>query len=282
MFLRRHAVTGRPELLEAVRHTCARMAAGGMYDHIGGGFHRYSVDDRWLVPHFEKMLYDNAQLPRLYLDAYLATGDDGLRDVVTQTLDYVLREMRDPAGGFYSATDADSEGEEGKFFVWTPAEVATIVGAADAELVCRYWDVTEEGNFEGHSIAHTTIGVDELARLFGRSPDDARSAIERARALLYQARLKRVPPLRDEKVITSWNALMIGSLADAGRALGIDRYVDAAVGAADFLWSAARRDGRLMHVWAAGAAKQLAFLTTTPLSRRRASICSRRRRIDVT
>ena len=260
MFLRRHAVTRRPEPLEAVRLTCAKMAAGGMYDHIGGGFHRYSVDERWLVPHFEKMLYDNAQLPRLYLDAHLATGDPGLRDVVTQTLDYVLREMRDPAGGFYSATDADSEGEEGKFFVWTPAEVTAVVGAGDAELVCRYWDITEEGNFEGHSIAHTTIGVDELARLFGRSPEEARAAIERARALLYQARQKRVPPLRDEKVITSWNALMIGALADAGRALGIERYVDAAVAAANFLWSAVRRDGRLMHVWAAGAAKQPAFL----------------------
>jgi uncharacterized protein YyaL (SSP411 family) len=260
MFLRRWTVTRRPELLEAVRLTCSKMAAGGMYDHIGGGFHRYSVDERWLVPHFEKMLYDNAQLPRLYLDAWLATGDRRFGEVVEQTLDYVLREMRDPRGGFYSATDADSEGEEGKFFVWTPAEVQAIVGSDDAELVCRYWDITEEGNFEGRSIAHTTIGVDELARLFGRSPEAARAAIERARALLYDARLKRVPPLRDEKVITAWNALMIGTLADAGRAFGVERWVDAAVAAADFLWSDVRRDGRLMHVWAAGAAKQLAFL----------------------
>jgi uncharacterized protein YyaL (SSP411 family) len=260
MFLRRHAVTRQPELLEAVRLTCGKMAAGGMYDHIGGGFHRYSVDERWLVPHFEKMLYDNAQLPRLYVDAWLATGERVFQDVVTQTLDYALREMRDPKGGFYSATDADSEGEEGKFFVWTPAEVQAVVGPDDAELVCRYWDITEDGNFEGRSIAHTTIGVEELARLFGRPTEATVAAIERARALLYDARLKRVPPLRDEKVITAWNALMIGTLADAGRTFGVDRWVDAAVAAADFLWSDVRHDGRLMHVWAAGAAKQLAFL----------------------
>jgi hypothetical protein len=260
MFLRRHATTGRDDLLEAVQLTCRRMAAGGMYDHIGGGFHRYSVDERWLVPHFEKMLYDNAQLPPLYLDAYLATGEDDFRRVVVETLDYVLREMRDPAGGFYSATDADSEGEEGKYFVWTPAEVAALVGPEDAELVCRYWDVTDEGNFEGHSIAHTTITPAELGRLFGRSEEDTRRAIERARALLYQARQSRVPPLRDEKVIVAWNALMISALADAGRVLDVARYLDAAVAAADFLWSALRRDGRLLHTWARGQAKQPGFL----------------------
>jgi len=259
MFLRRHAATGRPELLEAVRLTCRRMAAGGMYDHVGGGFHRYSVDERWLVPHFEKMLYDNAQLPRLYLDAYLATGDEGFRRVVIETLDYVLREMRDDEGGLYSATDADSEGEEGKYFVWTPSEVAALVGPADADLVCRYWDITDEGNFEGRSIAHTTLTVPELARQCGRSVDATAEAIDRARGLLYEARHKRIPPLRDEKIITAWNALMISALADAGRVLDV-RYVDAAVAAADFLWGRLRRDGRLLHIWAHGSAKQPAFL----------------------
>ena len=260
LFLRRHAATGRSDLLEAVRLTCDRMAAGGMYDQIGGGFHRYSVDERWLVPHFEKMLYDNAQLPRLYLDAYQVTGADEYRRVAVETLDYVLREMRDPAGGFYSATDADSEGEEGKYFVWTPAEVSAIVGPADTDLVCRYWDISDEGNFEGANIAHRTVSPGELARVFGRSLEQVQQAIDRARGLLYAARQARVPPLRDEKIITAWNGLMISALADAGRALDGSPYVDAAVAAADFLWSALRRDGRLLHVWAGGAAKQPAFL----------------------
>ena len=151
------------------------MADGGIYDQIGGGFHRYSVDARWLVPHFEKMLYDNAELPRLYLELFQATGDPAHRRVVEETLDYLLREMRHADGGFYSATDADSEGEEGKFFVWTPAEVAAVVDPADVDLVCRYWDVTDEGNFEGTSIAHVTLTMDQVAKLFRRSPEDAAS-----------------------------------------------------------------------------------------------------------
>ena len=260
LFLRRHAATGRQDLLEAAQLTGERMARGGMYDQIGGGFHRYSVDERWLVPHFEKMLYDNAQLPRLYLDAYLLTGVDEFRRVVVETLDYVLREMRDPEGGFYSATDADSEGEEGKYFLWTSAEVAAIVGADDAELVCRHWDITEEGNFEGRNIAHRTLAPGELARLFGRSTEEVQQAIDRARRLLYASRQTRVPPLRDEKVITGWNALMISALAEAGRLLDVATYLGAAAAAADFLWSHLRRDGRLLHVWAGGVAKQAAFL----------------------
>jgi len=260
LLLRQYVATGRADLLAAVRLTCARMAAGGMYDHVGGGFHRYSVDEQWLVPHFEKMLYDNAQLPRLYLDAYQVTGDAGFRHVVEDTLDYVCRDMRADGGGFYSATDADSEGEEGKYFVWTPAEVAAVVPPDDAELICRYWDITAEGNFEGHSIAHPTGSIDELAAAFGRRPDEVRDVIARARTALRAARDKRVPPLRDEKILTSWNALMISALADGGRVLGEPRYLDAAVGAADFIWSSLRRESRLLHVWACGIAKQSAFL----------------------
>jgi uncharacterized protein YyaL (SSP411 family) len=252
--------TGNGRMLDAVELTCRRMAQGGMYDQIGGGFHRYSVDQRWLVPHFEKMLYDNVQIPRLYLELFQKTGDAFHRRVAEETLDYLLREMRDPAGGFYSATDADSEGEEGRYFVWTPADVAALVPEGDRELVCRYWDITEQGNFEGKSIAHLTLSVSQLAGLFHRDEADVRVALTRAKEVLYAARLRRVPPLRDEKVLTSWNGLAIGLLAEAGRVLGVPRYIDAAAETAEFLWTQLRRDGRLLHVWTRGQAKQDAFL----------------------
>jgi len=260
LLLRQHRATGRQDLLDAVLLSCAGMARGGMYDQIGGGFHRYSVDAAWLVPHFEKMLYDNAQLPRLYLEAFQVTGDPELRRIVVETLDYVLREMRHPGGGFFSATDADSEGEEGKYFVWSPAEVAALIGPADADLVCRWWDITEEGNFEGRSIAHLTVTVEQLAKLFGRTPADAAATIARARATLYDARQRRVPPLRDEKILTSWNALMIGTLAEAGHVLGERRYVAAAAAGVEFLWTQVRDGEQLLHVWTAGQARQPAFL----------------------
>jgi len=260
LLLRQWRVTRRQELLDAVALTAQRMAEGGIYDQIGGGFHRYSVDARWLVPHFEKMLYDNAELPRLYLELYQATGDVAHRRIVTATLDYLLREMRHDAGGFFSATDADSEGEEGKFFVWTPAEVSAVVDQADVDLVCRYWDITEEGNFEGKNIAHVTVTVEQVARLFGRSPDAAAAAIEEARRRLFAVRSRRVPPGRDDKILTSWNALLIGTLAEAGRVLDEPRYVAAAEAAAEFLWSQVRRDGRLLHGWTKEVAKQDAFL----------------------
>ncbi len=260
LLLRQWRATGSRELLDAVTLTARRMAEGGIYDQIGGGFHRYSVDARWLVPHFEKMLYDNAEIPRLYIELFQVTGEAAYRRVVVDTLDYLLREMRHEGGGFYSATDADSEGEEGKFFVWTPAEVAGVVDAADVDLVCRYWDVTDEGNFEGKNIAHITITVDQVAKLFGRSPEEAAAAIEEARRRLFAARGRRVPPACDDKILTGWNALLIGTLAEAGRVLDEPRYVAAAAATADFLWSQVRRDGRLLHGWAKGTAKQDAFL----------------------
>jgi uncharacterized protein len=260
LLLRQHRRTRNAALLDAVVLTCRRMAQGGMYDQIGGGFHRYSVDARWLVPHFEKMLYDNAQLPRLYLEAYQVTGDTAFRRIAEDTLDYVLRDLRAPEGGFYSATDADSEGEEGKYFAWTPTEVAAIVDPRDVDLVCRYWDITSDGNFEGKNIAHVTVGLEQVARLFQRTPEDAASAVERARQGLLDVRTRRIPPLRDEKVLTSWNALAIGTLAEAGRVLHARRFVEAAERATEFVWTALRRDGRLLHVWAVGKAKQDAFL----------------------
>jgi len=260
LLLRRWKATGEEELLDAVRLTCRRMAEGGMYDQIGGGFHRYSVDARWLVPHFEKMLYDNAQLPRLYVDAWQATGDAAFARIARDVCQYVLREMRHPDGAFFSATDADSEGEEGKFFVWTPAEVASVVDPADVELVCRVWDITEEGNFEGKSIPHVSLSADQAARLFGRTPADVEAALERARCRLYGLRAQRVPPGLDDKILTGWNGLMIGTLATVGFALEEPRFIEAAVQAADFIWTALRRDGRLLHGWAKGQARGQAFL----------------------
>jgi len=260
LFLRRHRVTREAALLDAVTLTADRMAAGGIYDHVGGGFHRYSVDGRWLVPHFEKMLYDNAQIPRLYLEAYQVTGKADWRRVVEETLDYVIAGLGHPDGGFYSATDADSEGEEGRYFVWSREEVARIVDPGDLDLVCRYWDVTDSGNFEGHNILHGTITAEQAGRLFGRSADQVREAIERARTRLLATRATRVPPLRDEKILTSWNALMIGTLAEAGRVLGGVRFVVAAERASDFIWEQMREGDRLLHGWARGRAKQGAFL----------------------
>jgi len=260
LFLRQHRATRNDAFLQAAVLTCERMAKGGVYDQIGGGFHRYSVDAGWLVPHFEKMLYDNAQIPRLYLEAYQVTGAAWLRRIVEETLDYVLREMQDAGGAFYSATDADSEGEEGRYFLWTPAEVARVVEPADAAFVCRYWDISEEGNFEGRSIPHVTLDVDEVARLFGRMPGDAAAALARARARMLAARAERVPPLRDEKILVSWNALMIGTLAEAGRVLRQRRFLDAAVAAAEFIWTHVRVAGQLLHGFAGGRAKQPAYL----------------------
>jgi len=260
LFLRQYRAAGNPAFLEAVVLTCERMARGGMYDQIGGGFHRYAVDARWLVPHFEKMLYDNAQIPRLYLEAYQVTGAAELRRVVEETLDYVLRDMRHPDGAFYSATDADSEGEEGKYFVWSPAEVASVVGPNDADLVCRYWDISPAGNFEGKSIAHVTLTVEQVAKMFGRSPADAAAALERARTLLLEVRARRVPPARDEKILTGWNGLMIGTLAEAGRVLGAPRFVGAARAASEFIWSQMRVGDKLLHGWAAGRARRGAYL----------------------
>jgi uncharacterized protein YyaL (SSP411 family) len=260
LFLRQHRATGRRDFLDAALRACEGMARGGVYDQIGGGFHRYAVDARWLVPHFEKMLYDNTQIPRLYLEAYQATGEPELRRIVEETLDYLLREMRHPDGGFYSATDADSEGEEGRYFLWTPAEVARVVDPADVELVCRYWDITTEGNFEGRNIAHLTLSVPQVAQLFGRSPDDAAAAIARAREHLLSERTRRVPPERDEKILVAWNGLAIGMLAEAGRVLRAPRFLAAAAAAADFLWTHVRAGDRLLHGWAAGLARNPAYL----------------------
>src|SRR5262249_15602164 len=206
--------------LNMVKLALRKMASGGIYDHLGGGFHRYSVDDRWLVPHFEKMLYDNAQLLPLYLNLYQITGDEFYARVARETLTYVKREMLDSAGGFYATQDADSEGEEGKFFVWTKAEVDALLGEA-ARLFCRYYDITATGNWEhGQNILHLTVSLDQLAKMFSRSLDDVATSLEASRAVLFAAREGRVKPFRDEKILTSWNGLMLSGIVQAYNILG--------------------------------------------------------------
>ena len=202
-----------------VTHSLSKMKNGGIYDHVGGGFARYSTDARWLVPHFEKMLYDNAQLATLYTETWQATGDDELARVVRDILDYVLREMTSDQGGFYSATDADSEGEEGKFFVWSPKEIDELLGEDRARAVKAYYGVTAAGNFEGHNIFEVTRTHGAVAAELGTSADELKKVLAESRKLLYDAREKRIHPLLDDKVLTEWNGQMIGAFARAGLAL---------------------------------------------------------------
>jgi uncharacterized protein YyaL (SSP411 family)/aryl-alcohol dehydrogenase-like predicted oxidoreductase len=259
--LRAHRRFGDERALEMAGKTLEEMARGGMYDQVGGGFHRYSVDERWLVPHFEKMLYDNAQLARVYLEGFQATGDPFFRRVAIEVLDYVLREMTDPQGGFYSATDADSEGEEGRFFVWTPDEIEQVLGAEDARLFSAYYDISHPGNWEGHSIPNTSRTGPRLAPSLGLSEDELERRVAAARGRVYEARLRRVPPARDDKVLTAWNGLMIGAMAEGYRVLGDPRYLEAATRAASFALSTlARPDGRLLRTWRAGQAHLDAYL----------------------
>jgi uncharacterized protein YyaL (SSP411 family) len=243
-----------------VEVTLRRMAEGGMYDHLGGGFARYSTDAQWLVPHFEKMLYDNALLARAYLHAWQATHHDAYGRVVEETLGWVLREMTLPIGGFHSALDADSEGVEGKFYVWTAGEVDALLGPEDGPLFRRAYDVAEGGNFEGHSILHTPRPLDEAAAAAGVTPGRLRAAIDRGRAVLYEARAKRVWPGKDDKVLTSWNAMMLHAFAEAARVFGREDWLDVATRSAAFLTTALRPEGRLLRTWKDGRAKIPAFL----------------------
>jgi uncharacterized protein YyaL (SSP411 family) len=258
--LRSHLRTGDGALLAAVEQTLDKMACGGICDQLGGGFHRYSVDSRWLVPHFEKMLYDNALLSRVYLDAYLLTKKPLYRRIVEETLGYVLREMTSAEGGFYSSQDADSEGQEGKYFVWRPAEVAAVLGQEDAALFCRYFDITPEGNFEGSSILNIPRPAALVARLNGVSEQQLLEIVRRGKELLLRERGCRVRPGRDEKILTAWNGLMLRSLAEAARGLDRGDYRLAAIGAAEFLLKRARREGRLLRSYKDGEARLNAYL----------------------
>ncbi len=260
--LRCYHRTRDPHTLQMVRKTLDAMASGGLYDQIGGGFARYSTDERWLVPHFEKMLYDNALLTRTYLEAYQVMGVADYHLVATQTLDYIVREMTSPEGGFYSATDADSEGVEGKFFVWTPEEIRKAVPTdEDARRFCAYYDITPAGNWEHKSIPNRPRSVEEVAQSLDVTTEDLSSTIERLRPLVYETRRHRVPPGLDDKILTAWNGMMISAMAEGARVLGKSRYRQAAERAADFILSTlSRPDGGLMRTYRAGKAHLNAYL----------------------
>jgi uncharacterized protein YyaL (SSP411 family) len=249
-----------PSELEMVELSLEHMAHGGIYDQLGGGFHRYSVDDKWLVPHFEKMLYDNALLSRIYLHTYLVTGNPFYRRITEETLDYVVREMTSPEGGFYSTQDADSEGEEGKFFLWTPAEVTRELPPEDARLFMRYYDITDQGNFEGKNILHVKQNPQKIADNSGITLEELQTSLKRGRERLFAIRERRVKPGRDEKILTSWNGLMLRSFAEAARYLKRPDYLHVATKNATFLLSQLRQDGRLLRTYKDGRARLNGYL----------------------
>jgi hypothetical protein len=260
VLLRHHRRTGDRGALAAVETTLRRMADGGIYDHLGGGFARYSVDAYWLVPHFEKMLYDNALLSRLYLEAHQATGDPFYRRIAEETLDYVLRDMTSPEGGFYSAEDADSEGEEGKFYVWTPKEMEGVLDPDDARLALRFWDVTEGGNFEGKNILNVPRPPEVVADEFGLSPEGLWDRIVGIREKLLAFRGERVRPGRDEKVLAAWNGLMLRAFALAARVTGRGDYREAARRNATFMLENMKTGGRLHRSHKDGRARFNGYL----------------------
>ncbi|HEX2621925.1 MAG TPA: thioredoxin domain-containing protein, partial [Phototrophicaceae bacterium] len=235
--LRSYARTGDADTLHMVTYTLEKMARGGMYDQIGGGFARYSVDAVWLVPHFEKMLYDNAQLSRVYLHAWQATGNPFFKRIAEEIYDYILREMTSPEGGFYSATDADSEGVEGKFFVWTVAEIEDILGEDLAHTAVEYFGMTERGNFEGHNILFVPNDDEVVAKRLRTSVEDLHQALAEIKDKLFAARTHRIHPGLDDKILTAWNGLMLASLAEAARVLDRPDYRAATVRSGEFLTS---------------------------------------------
>ena len=255
-----HRLTNSPRALQMVEMTLEKMALGGIYDQIGGGFHRYSTDAYWLAPHFEKMLYDNALLSRLYLHAYQATGAMLYQRIAEETLDYVLREMTDTSGGFYSSQDADSEGEEGKFFLWTAQEIMDILGPEESELIGGHFGVSEAGNFEGKNILNVPQERESFLTENGISDEELDAAVRRAKSLLLDERERRVHPARDEKILSAWNGLMLRSFAEAASILKREDYRQAAIANASFLLDALRVDGRLLRTYRDGQAKLRGYL----------------------
>ena len=264
MFLLRHALHAHdPEAMKMVLHTCERMAAGGIYDQIGGGFSRYSVDAQWLVPHFEKMLYDNAQLLNLYLDAYLVSGREEFAGTARDIIRYVLRDMTDAGGGFYSAEDADSEGKEGKFYCWTKEELSDLLTAPEFNVAARYFGVTKDGNFVDHSDPDPLPGQNVLSVADPALSVEERPLLESARQKMFAARAKRVRPHLDDKVLASWNGMMLGALARAYAVLGDPAYRMAAEKNLSFLqtalWDAPGKT--LYHRWRKGGRDSVQLLT---------------------
>ncbi len=253
LLLSQGVVAGDDELIATAQFTLDKMAGGGIRDHIGGGFARYSVDRRWLVPHFEKMLYDNALLGEVYVRAFQVTGHRRNADVARQTFDYLCREMIDPSGGLHCSEDADSEGVEGKFYVWNPAEVLDVLGADRGTRFCQIYDITPQGNFEGDSIANLPRSIADWATELAIDPEVLATELADDREQLRVVREARVHPGRDDKVITAWNSLAIKSLAIAGGVLDEPRYIEAAERAAEFVLSEMTRDdGRLLHAFRRG------------------------------
>ena len=257
--LRQWARTGEAQALEMVTHTFRRMARGGICDQVGGGFARYSVDGQWLVPHFEKMLYDNALLIRLGAHLWQATRDVEFRRVTEDAIGWVAREMTSPEGGFYSSLDADSEGHEGRYYVWDAGELSSLLGE-DASLVKAYWGVTPEGNFEGRNVLFVPHDPEAVARAQGVTEPELRSAVERATRILYDAREERMRPARDEKILASWNGLMLRALADAARAFGDETLRVMAVRNGEFLFSSLVKDGRVLRSYKNGESRIPGFL----------------------
>jgi uncharacterized protein YyaL (SSP411 family) len=248
-FLLRMHLRGAPEALEMVTQTLDRMAAGGMYDQLGGGFHRYSTDERWLVPHFEKMLYDNALLVRMYVHAWLVTRYERYRRVIVETCEYLLRELEHPEGAFYSSQDADSEGVEGRFFVWSWDELVGIAG----EAVATAFGALPSGNWEGTNVLWRPMPLEAVAAEMEVEVDELARDLEAARVELFELRQGRVHPATDDKILAAWNGMAIAALAEAGRALNEPAYVHAAVRAADFVLTHLRDDrGRLLRSWRNG------------------------------
>ncbi|MEC7416608.1 MAG: thioredoxin domain-containing protein [SAR324 cluster bacterium] len=261
LLLRHHVRTDNPESLEMAEHTLQKMLAGGIYDQIGGGLSRYSTDYEWLVPHFEKMLYDNALFVWALLEAHQVTGKDVYADGARDVLAYIERDMRSPEGAFFSAEDADSEGVEGKFYVWTPSEVRAILRPELAERACAFWDISDSGNFEGSSIPNRPQSETEVAEQLGISVDELNQNLAEARQKLLEARSHRIRPLCDDKVLTSWNALMISAFARASRILDEPHYEALAVAAAEFVFQHLREDsGRLLRRWREGESRFPAYL----------------------
>ncbi|MBT8232275.1 MAG: thioredoxin domain-containing protein [Saprospiraceae bacterium] len=262
LLLKQYWLSGDKALLEASKIGLDNMTNGGIYDQIGGGFARYSVDEYWLVPHFEKMLYDNGQLVSLYAQAYQMTGDEIYKTTVEQTLDFIKREMTSPEYGFYSSLDADSEGEEGKFYVWTKSEIDQVINdPAKAEIFNTYYDVTENGNWEGYTILNVVSSYESLSQKFDKSVDEIKTIITESSSKLLKARSKRVRPGTDDKILTSWNALMMTGYIDAYNALGTDEYLEAALNNANFILNKQiNKEGKLNRNFKDGKSSINAFL----------------------
>ncbi len=257
VLVRQFARTKDQQALDMTLHSLWKMAAGGIYDHLGGGFHRYSTDGQWLVPHFEKMLYDNAQLVCLYLDGWRLSREPRFKQVVEETIEYLRREMIHPDGGFYTAQDADSEGHEGKYFIWEPAEVTAILGLDLGGMFCRVYDITDRGNFEGKNIPNL---INANGKIDVKDLPNAEYVIADARRKLLEARERRVKPLRDDKILTGWNGLMLSGVLDAYQTLGNAAYLDMAEKALAFLLEHAYKNGRLFRTVTGGIGKLNAYL----------------------